>query len=100
MVSTTATAVVKNGRWVLFISAEDLETFGYVAGDRVDLISERNNPDGTVQERRADDFRLVPYPTPIGNLAVYYPETNPLVPLDHVVRKSNTPVSKAVLIRL
>ncbi|TQC38326.1 hypothetical protein EEB14_60195, partial [Rhodococcus sp. WS4] len=91
---------VKGGRRVLFISAQDLESFGYTAGDRVDLISEWTTPDGTVQERRADDFRLVPYPTPVGNVAAYYPETNPLIPLDHVAAKSNTPVSKAITIRL
>ncbi|RZK96110.1 MAG: FdhF/YdeP family oxidoreductase [Rhodococcus sp. (in: high G+C Gram-positive bacteria)] len=91
---------VKGGRRVLFISAQDLAAFGYAAGDRVDLVSEWEAPDGTVQERRADDFRLVPYPTPVGNVAAYYPETNPLIPLDHVAVKSNTPVSKAVTIRL
>ncbi|EID71711.1 MULTISPECIES: FdhF/YdeP family oxidoreductase [Rhodococcus] len=91
---------VKGGRRVLFISTQDLESLGYAAGDRVDLISEWTTPDGTVQERRADDFRLVPYPTPVGNVAAYYPETNPLIPLDHVARTSNTPVSKAITIRL
>ncbi|UZG60016.1 FdhF/YdeP family oxidoreductase [Rhodococcus opacus] len=91
---------VKGGRRVLFIAAEDIAALGYVDGDRVDLISEWEAPDGTVQERRADDFRLVPYPTPRGNVAAYYPETNPLIPLDHVARKSNTPVSKAITIRL
>ncbi|MGW4338693.1 FdhF/YdeP family oxidoreductase [Rhodococcus koreensis] len=91
---------VKGGRRVLFISTQDLESFGYAAGDRVDLVSEWTTPDGSVEERRAEDFRLVPYPTPVGNVAAYYPETNPLIPLDHVARKSNTPVSKAVTIRL
>jgi hypothetical protein len=32
--------------------------------------------------------------------AGYYPETNPLVALDHTAIGSNTPVSKAVVIRL
>ncbi|MDV7085753.1 FdhF/YdeP family oxidoreductase [Rhodococcus opacus] len=91
---------VKGGRRVLFIAAEDIAALGYADGDRVDLVSEWEAPDGTVQERRADDFRLVPYPTPRGNVAAYYPETNPLIPLDHVARKSNTPVSKAITIRL
>ncbi len=91
---------VKGGRRVLFVNKRDIANLGFAAGDRVDLVSEWTRPDGTVEERRADDFRLVPYPTPVGNVAAYYPETNPLVPLDHVARKSNTPVSKAVLIRL
>ncbi|WP_172651634.1 FdhF/YdeP family oxidoreductase [Rhodococcus opacus] len=91
---------VKGGRRVLFIAPDDIAALGYADGDRVDLISEWEAPDGTVQERRADDFRLVPYPTPQGNVAAYYPETNPLIPLDHVARKSNTPVSKAITIRL
>jgi len=51
-------------------------------------------------ERRAAEFLVVAYPTPLGNAAAYYPETNPLVPLDHVAAGSNTPVSKAVVIRL
>ena len=38
-----------------------------------------------------------PYSTPVGNAAAYYPETNPLVPLDHTAARSNTPVSKAIV---
>ena len=72
---------------------------GLAEGDRVDLVSEFPGEDG-LEERRAKDFLVVPYPTPPGNAAAYYPETNPLVPLDHVAAKSNTPVSKAVIIRL
>jgi anaerobic selenocysteine-containing dehydrogenase len=91
---------VKGGRRVLFINPEDVSALGYADGDRVDLISEWARPDGTIQERRTENFRLVPYPTPPGNVAAYYPETNPLIPLDHVARTSNTPVSKAITIRL
>ncbi|MFW0795836.1 FdhF/YdeP family oxidoreductase [Gordonia sp. CPCC 205515] len=91
---------VKGGRRVILINADDIAALGFAEGDRVDLISEWTLQDGSIEERRADDFRLVPYPTPRGNAAAYYPETNPLVPLDHVARESNTPVSKAVTIRL
>ena len=73
---------------------------GTADGDHIDLDLRMEEPDGSIEERRADDFRLVAYPTPVGNAAAYYPETNPLIPLDHVADKSNTPVSKAVLIRL
>ncbi|KUI31639.1 hypothetical protein AU196_10855 [Mycobacterium sp. IS-1742] len=91
---------VKGGRRVVFCHPEDIAAHGFTAGDRVDLVSEWPTPGGSVEERVAEDFRLVPYPTPRGNAAAYYPETNPLIPLDHVARKSNTPVSKAVVIRL
>ena len=73
---------------------------GLSDGARVDLVSEFPGADGVVQERRAEDFLVVPYSTPVGNAAAYYPETNPLVPLDHTAARSNTPVSKAVVIRL
>ncbi len=47
-------------------------------GDLVDLVSEWTAPDGTVEERRVHGFRIVPYSTPRGNAAAYYPpETNP-----------------------
>ncbi|MBD0322743.1 MAG: molybdopterin-dependent oxidoreductase, partial [Aldersonia sp.] len=91
---------VKGGRRVVFVHPDDIAALRFTSGDRVDLVSEWSLPDGEVAERRAEDFRLVPYPTPRGNAAAYYPETNPLVPLDHVARRSNTPVSKAITVRL
>ncbi len=86
---------VKGGRRVVFVNPGDIAALGLHDGDRVDLVSEFGG-----QERRATDFRVVAYATPAGNAAAYYPETNPLVPLDHVAARSNTPVSKAVVIRL
>ena len=63
-------------------------------------MSEFTNGDGQLQERPAKDFMVVAYSTPVGNAAAYYPETNSLVPLDHTAARSNTPVSKAIVIRL
>jgi molybdopterin-dependent oxidoreductase alpha subunit len=91
---------VKGGRRVVFVNPFDIAAFGLNDGDRVDLVSEFVDGGGQLQERRAKDFRVVSYATPVGNAAAYYPETNPLVALDHVAAKSNTPVSKAVVIRL
>lgn len=90
---------VKNGRKVVFVNAEDITELGLTDGDLVDVVSEWQTGD-TVEERRVKSFRVVAYDTPRGNAAAYYPETNPLVPLDHVAEKSNTPVSKAIVVRL
>jgi len=87
---------IKSGRRVVFISADDLAELGFADGDQVDLISEW--ADGV--SRRADRFRLVEYPTPKGCVAAYYPETNPLVPLDSQAAESGTPTSKWVVVRL
>ncbi|MEV6350182.1 FdhF/YdeP family oxidoreductase [Actinoplanes sp. NPDC051851] len=84
------------GRRVVFINADDLTELGFRDGEVVNLISEWE--DGV--ERRADRFRLVAYDTPKGCVAAYYPETNPLVPLDSQAAESGTPTSKWVIIRL
>ena len=86
---------VKGGRKVVFVNPADIEELGFADGDIVDVVSEWD--DG---ERRVEGFRIVGYATPKGNAAAYYPETNPLIPLDHVAEKSNTPVSKAIVVRL
>ncbi|MDL9938417.1 FdhF/YdeP family oxidoreductase [Gordonia sp. ABSL1-1] len=90
---------IKGNRHVVMINPDDISAFGLHAGDRVDIVSEFDGPDGR-EERRVTGFEVVSYDTPRGNAAAYYPETNPLVPLRSVARYSNTPVSKAVVIRL
>ena len=87
---------IKGGRRVVFVHPEDLRDLELVDGDKVDLVSVWD--DGV--ERRAEDFRVVPYDQPRGCAAAYYPETNPLVPLDHVAVGSNQPASKSVVVRL
>lgn len=91
---------VKGGRRVVFVNPADIASLGLADAMRVDLISEFTDAAGNLEERRAKDFLVVPYSTPVGNAASYYPETNPLVPLDHTAVRSNTPVSKAVVVRL
>jgi molybdopterin-dependent oxidoreductase alpha subunit len=87
---------VHGGRRVILMNADDIAELGYRDGDLVTIEADWN--DGVT--RRVTGFRIVAYPTPRGNAAAYYPETNPLVPLDHVAARSNTPVSKAIPIRL
>jgi molybdopterin-dependent oxidoreductase alpha subunit len=87
---------VKGGRRVVFVHPDDIAHLGFADGDHVDLVSEWR--DGS--ERAAVDFRIVSYDQPRGCAAAYYPETNPLVPLDSNAEGSNTPTSKSVVIRL
>ncbi len=87
---------IHQGRRVVFVNAEDLRELGRRDGEVIDLVSEWE--DGV--ERCAKEFRLVEYDTPKGCAAAYYPETNPLVPLDSVAEASNTPTSKWVVVRL
>ena len=54
----------------------------------------------TAVERTAPAFRIVEYDTPRGCAAAYYPEANPLVPLDSTAVGSNCPTSKSVIVRL
>ena len=51
-------------------------------------------------ERRAAGFLLVEYDIPRGCIGAYYPETNPLVPLDSVGDVCNTPTSKSIPVLL
>ena len=86
---------VHGGRRVVFVSGDDLASFGLADGDVVDLVSVWS--DG---ERRAPAFRVVEYPMAPGSAAAYFPEANVLVPLDSTADGSNTPTSKSVIIRL
>jgi molybdopterin-dependent oxidoreductase alpha subunit len=91
---------IHGGRRVVLVNAKDIQALGFAEGEVVDLVSEWRRPDGAIEERRAEEFRLVAYRTPRGNAAAYYPETNVLVPLDSVADVSGTPTSKSVVIRL
>lgn len=83
-------------RHVVFVSAEDIQKLGFQPGDKVDLVSLWD--DG--RERRAPGFTLVAYDIPQGQAAAYYPETNPLVPLDSYGDRTFTPTSKFIAIRV
>ncbi|MGA8210938.1 MAG: FdhF/YdeP family oxidoreductase [Nocardioidaceae bacterium] len=87
---------VSGGRRVVFVHPDDIVALGLRPDQMVDLVSEWT--DGS--ERSAPAFRVVPYEQPRGCAAAYYPETNPLVPLDSTAESSNCPTSKAVVVRL
>ncbi|MGO1833637.1 MAG: molybdopterin dinucleotide binding domain-containing protein, partial [Actinomycetaceae bacterium] len=87
---------IKKGRYVIFVHPDDLAELGLDDGQTVDIFSEwPGQPDRILR-----GFRTVAYPTARGCAAAYFPEANVLVPLDSVALRSNTPVSKAIIIRL
>ena len=90
---------VHDGRRVVFVNPEDLATLGISDGAMVDMISEWPSDSGVV-ERRVKLFRVIAYPTARGCAAAYFPEANALVPLESTAETSNTPTSKAIIIRL
>lgn len=84
-------------RRVIFINAADLKDLGMKAGDWVDITSLYVDESGSdVQQRHAERFLLVEYDIPRGCLASYYPETNPLVPLQSFSLVARTPTSKSI----
>jgi anaerobic selenocysteine-containing dehydrogenase len=88
---------VEGGRQVVFVNPADISALGYNDGDLVDLVTRWKGDD---TQRRVRGFRIVAYDTPRGSAAAYYPETNPLVPLDSTAAGSNTPTSKSVVVTL
>ncbi|GAA2750957.1 FdhF/YdeP family oxidoreductase [Kitasatospora cinereorecta] len=86
---------ITGGRRVVLVNPADAAELGLTEGAYVDLVSEWK--DGV--ERRAPHFKVVHYPVARGGAAAYYPETNVLVPLDSTAEISNTPTSKAVVVR-
>ncbi len=69
---------IYNERRVLFMNPVDMKEMGLEQQEVVDLTSLY---DGVA--RTAYNFKVVPYDIPPGNLAAYFPETNPLVPHNH-----------------
>src|SRR6195952_3520894 len=78
---------IEGTRWVVFMNPIDIERLGLVEGNAVDLITAIN--DG--RDRRIAGLRIVTYGIPEGTCAAYYPEANPLFPLDHHDPKAKTP---------
>lgn len=83
-------------RNVLFISAEDMSKQKLKNGDHVNIRSIAN--DGI--ERSISNFKVIEYTIPKGCVAAYYPETNPLVPLESVAEDCGTPTYKSIAISI
>ncbi|MBO3278286.1 FdhF/YdeP family oxidoreductase [Pseudomonas schmalbachii] len=86
---------VRGQREVVFANEADIHRLGLQPGQKVDVVSLWS--DGV--ERRVSGFTLLAFDIPAGQAAAYYPETNPLVPLDSHGVGSHTPTSKFVAVR-
>ncbi|WP_164172818.1 FdhF/YdeP family oxidoreductase [Stenotrophomonas maltophilia] len=87
---------VYNDRMVLFMNIEDRLARGLDKEARVSL--ETISGDGV--QRRIEGLTVLDYPMPRGALAGYYPELNPLLPLDYYDRLSGTPAAKSIPVRM
>ncbi|MGA7120004.1 MAG: FdhF/YdeP family oxidoreductase [Polyangiaceae bacterium] len=84
---------IKNGRRVVFMNPNDMQSRGLTQGELVDLVS--HFEDG---ERVGERFAVVPYAIPPRCAATYFPEGNVLVPLGSFADKSHTPTSKSLVV--
>lgn len=87
---------VYNDRMVIFMNEQDRVARGLVEGARVAL--ETISEDGI--HRRVDGLTILDYPMSHGAIAGYYPELNPLLPLDYYDRISGTPAAKSIPVRV
>ena len=86
---------VYNGRMVVFMNEQDCIDRGLKKGTQVTLFNNYNN-----KKREVTGFTVVPYHIPKGCVATYFPEANPLVPLELTAHISHTPSSKSVKVKI
>lgn len=86
---------ISNERRVIFMNQEDMAERGLVAEQPVDITSHYKD-----ETRTAELFLVIPYDTPKGCAAAYYPEANVLVPIHATANISRTPTSKSIVITI
>ena len=84
---------VKGDRLVVLLHPEDMAERGLSEGELVDLQSHFGG-----QRRELRGFRALARDVPRGCAVTYFPEANPLVPIDQVAAGSFTPAYKSVVI--
>ncbi|GAB5559452.1 MAG: FdhF/YdeP family oxidoreductase [Synoicihabitans sp.] len=84
---------ITNERRVIFMNREDMRERGLRDEQPVDITSYFKG-----ETRTAELFLAIPYDTPKGCAAAYYPEANVLVPIHATANISRTPTSKSIVI--
>ncbi len=86
---------IKDGREIVLMNQEDMRVRDITPGQKVEIASHY----GDVR-RVVVDFTAIPYDLPKGNVATYFPEANPLIPVQLVNPETLTPASKSVIVRV
>lgn len=87
---------VRDSRMVLFMNVDDRIERGLEPNASITL--ETISSDGV--ERRVEGLTVLDYPMPRGSVAGYYPELNPLLPLEYHDKISGTPAAKSIPVRV
>lgn len=87
---------ISGEREIILMNENDMLDLGFNSEQRVDVTSLW--PDNKV--RKIQNFKLIPYDIPQGNIAAYFPEANPLVPLESSGDLSATPTSKSIAVTI
>ena len=86
---------VYNGRRVIFMNTDDMNAAGLQQGQLVDLTSYYKD-----ETRVARHFMVAPIEIARRCTATYFPEANVLVSINNSADRSNTPVSKSIIISI
>ena len=86
---------IQNERRIIFMNQEDMTAQNL---SKLEVVNLTSNYDNT--KRVAEQFLVVPYDIPKGNVAAYFPETNMIIPYNHFADYSNTPISKSVIVNI
>jgi molybdopterin-dependent oxidoreductase alpha subunit len=86
---------IEGSRRVIFLNPENMRDLGLETGQIVNITSYFDD-----RERHANCFIAVPYRIPKDCAATYFPEANPLIPVNSFAEKSGTPTSKSVIISI
>ncbi len=87
---------VRGNRMVLFMNQQDRLDRGLENEELIAL--ETISADGI--PRKVEGLTVLDYPIAPGAVAGYYPELNPLLPLDHHDKISGTPAAKSIPVRV
>ena len=86
---------ILNERRIALMNKKDMQLLNLKDKDVIHFRSHHNG-----EQRTANNFKVVGYDIARGCIGTYFPETNSLVHIDNVAKKSNTPASKFIEVEI